>query len=453
MTCLINTTIKQNRGRKRLWLEGTKLEKEGIQPGMRYDLKQSEGRLILVFTNNESAKYIVSKRSRGSKTLPVIDVTANVLSNIFELNQGVRVLVRSGKIIVTISQVDSLIDEREHRLLEKLANDKPLKICSIFSGGGILDRAVHDGMLKANVRTVLSVVIEREAAYIESSLSNNSALWDSETLLIQSDIELLNLVRTNQNHMDSVDGLIAGLPCTGASKAGRTKNKLKFAESHETAGAAFFYMLQLVQLLNPSWVLLENVAEYENTASMAVIRAVLTSCGYSISERVMCGNDFGVLEKRKRLCVVAISAGLGKLDLNSVRSDRHKEASVAEIIDSSITPDSDLWKTYDYLAQKELNDIAAGKGFRRQLVGSESDHVKVIGTSYNKCRSTEPFLKHPCNPGLSRLFTPAEHCRLKGIPEYLIANLSTTKAHEVAGQSVVFPLFRVVGEAIGRLIT
>ncbi len=37
MATVVYTKIGQTRGRKRIWLEGKKLEREGIQPGMKYE--------------------------------------------------------------------------------------------------------------------------------------------------------------------------------------------------------------------------------------------------------------------------------------------------------------------------------------------------------------------------------------------------------------------------------
>lgn len=71
-------------------------------------------------------------------------------------------------------------------------------------------------------------------------------------------------------------------------------------------------------------------------------------------------------------------------------------------------------------------------------------------TICNSARSTDPQLAHPSDPRLSRLFTPAEHARIKGIPGRIIEGLSATVAHEVLGQSVVFPAFRALGRALGQ---
>ena len=111
--------------------------------------------------------------------------------------------------------------------------------------------------------------------------------------------------------------------------------------------------------------------------------------------------------------------------------------------------DSDRWKSFDYIAEKEKRDIANGKGFKRQLLTGLESRCGTIAKGYAKCRSTEPFLIHPENKELSRIFTPLEHCRLKGIPESLISGLSDTVAHQILGQSVIFPVFEDVAHAVG----
>jgi DNA (cytosine-5)-methyltransferase 1 len=48
--------------------------------------------------------------------------------------------------------------------------------------------------------------------------------------------------------------------------------------------------------------------------------------------------------------------------------------------------------------------------------------------------------------------TPAEHARVKTIPESLIEGLAATTAHEVLGQSVIFSAFVAVGELLAKTI-
>ncbi len=446
MTTIINTKLGIHRGKKRLWLEGTKLQREGITPGAKFNLVFRESKMIISVC--DEGQFTVSRRESNGKVSPIIDVMVSEMAALFEGIDMLRVSIRKGTLIVSAHQYVGKIIERVETLKKKLSSGLALSVCSLFHGGGVLDKAIHSGLAGAGVESFVEVVVEIEKRYLESSLRNNPELWSDKTVVIESPIEWINV----SGNTLSADVLIAGIPCTGASRAGKSKNKLAFAELHESAGAYFFYFLNFIVALNPGIVIIENVPEYANTASMAVIRSVLETFGYTLQERILEGNEFGALEKRKRLCVVAITHGLGDafaFDLNGVLPLRKKENCLANVLEP-IAPDSNRWKSFDYLADKELRDKAAGKGFARQLLTGAESSCGVIGKSYAKCRSTEPFIVSPCDPTLSRLLTPSEHAKVKAIPLGVIDGLSDTIAHEVLGQSVIYPAFEALGKALGE---
>ncbi|CAM5559463.1 DNA cytosine methyltransferase [Eoetvoesiella caeni] len=447
MTIIINTKLGDNRGKKRIWLEGQKLTREGFEPGMKLNLEFKDSKLVLRVA--DTGRYTISRRERNGKVSPIIDIMAQELGTLFEGVEMLRILIRKGSIVVMAHQQHERVIERVQRLVSKLERGEPLSVCSLFHGGGVLDKAIHSGFMKAGISSHVSVAVEIEEKYLESSLRNNPELWTDNSCVIESPIESVGLNRAPTQ----VDLVVGGIPCTGASKSGRAKNKLQFAESHEAAGSMFFSFLQFVSAANPSMVLIENVPEYANTASMEVIRSVLGSLGYNVQERILDGNEFGVLEKRKRLCAVAISKGLEDLfDLDSVLPTRQVEPNIKEILEP-VPLDSDRWKSFDYLADKEIRDKQAGKGFTRQLLTGEETFCGTIGKDYAKCRSTEPFIVHPEVHSLSRIFTPVEHARLKGIPMSVIDGLSDTTAHQILGQSVVFPAFEAVAMYLGKGIS
>lgn len=205
-------------------------------------------------------------------------------------------------------------------------------------------------------------------------------------------------------------------------------------------------------MTNPSIVLIENVVEYLSETAMTVIRSVLSYLGYQLSVTVLDGQKLGSLEKRKRMCLVATTPGAcGPIDFENLVPVRQKEETLADILED-IPVDSDRWKPYEYLAEKEARDKASGKGFTRQLLTGEDDGCGCLGRGYNKARSTEPFIVAPHNPALFRLLTEREHARVKTIPESLIEGLCATTAHEVLGQSVIYSAFVAVGELIARTV-
>lgn len=443
MTTIINTKLGEHRGKKRVWLEGTRIAREQVQAGLKYTPVVKNDRVVLLVGNE--GMFTVSKREKNGVVHPIIDLKIEELATLFAGVERLRVVVRRGRIVITAHHSYARSAERVDRLIEKLSQGKPLDVGTAFSGGAVLDRAIHEGLASAGIKSRLSLVIEREGKYLDSAMRNNSMLWDENTLAINSDIEQADI-----SHASQTDIVIMGIPCTGASRSGLSKNKLKYAEEHETAGAMFFYALRFIEVLNPAIIILENVTEYMNTSSYAVIRAVLTTWGYDVQERVLAGGEFGALENRKRLCVVATCKSLPiAFDSESIVPVAEKPACLGDLLDD-VPANDKSWKFYDYLVAKETRDKANGNMFRRQLVTEASTEIGTIGRGYNKARSTEPFLQHPTDSALSRLLTVAEHCRVKGIPLEMVKGLSATIAHEVLGQSVIFPAFKAVGRSLGE---
>ncbi|WP_349238082.1 DNA cytosine methyltransferase [Pseudomonas koreensis] len=363
----------------------------------------------------------------------------------FEDDEKVRIAIRNGRIVITALQLQTKIRERLKRLKEKLDRGEKLAVTSLFHGGGVLDRAIHSGLLRAGVGSFVQVGVELEAEYLNASLRNNPDIWQADSIAICSDIRDVSL----EGNIPQCEILTGGVPCTGASKAGRVKNDLEFAEEHDSAGTLFFDYLAWVKANNPAIVVLENVPEYQNTASMAVIRSVLRSLGYVLNEEVLDGSDFGALENRKRMVMIAHTPGLGDLfSFENLKTHKVREASINDILEP-VPLDSTRWKPYAYLTEKAIKDKAAGKNFGLQRLTGNEDGCGTIGRHYFKGRSTEPFLIHPENPDLFRLFTRLEHGRVKTIPAVLTEGVSETSAHEIMGQSVVYEQFDSIGEEIG----
>lgn len=445
MSNVVYTRLGEHRGKKRLWLEGIRLASQGISPGMAYSVETQADhkRIVLKFT--EDGTRIVSRRKRGEAELPVIDLSSDEVAKVLGKAERLRVIIRPDAVYVTIHHLESAETERLDRITAKLASGEPLNFGSLAHGAGILDHALHTGMDEGGISTRLAFAVEIEKPYLDASQENNP-IWDKGSIAIEAPMQEVEVGK-----LPKVEVLAAGLPCVGASLSGRAKNGLKRAEEHETAGGLFLAFLNVVQATQPGVVLLENVTPYQNTASYTVICSVLEELGYEIHDTILNGREFGSLEARERLCMVAMTKGLSADPFQALEPVRAREATVAEVLED-LPLDSERWKSYDYLKAKEVRDKEAGKGFRRQLLTGEEDRIGTIGKGYNKARSTEPFIQHPTDSGLSRLLTPAEHARVKTIPENLIEGLSDTVAHEVLGNSVIHAAFRAVGRSIASAV-
>ena len=440
---IVHTKIGVHRNRKRLWLEGRKLERAGISPGQKFNLvwNRDENQLVLEFATE--GERSVSKRMRRGREMPIIDVSGNIIEDTLGASiDRAEVKIFPGKIVVQLSPHDLLAKERIDRLLKRVKNNEPLQTGSIAHGGGVLDHALHTGLKDEGIRSRLAFAVEIEDNILEASLENNP-VWDEETLYVSA-----SMAEINTRDLPKVDILVAGLPCVGASKSGKSKNKLDKAEDHPSAGLLFIPFIQIMNDTNPAIVIFENVPEYMTTFSHDAITNIFGKRGYTFHSTMLEGNAFGALEDRKRLCLVGVSNDL-EIRLDSLMPTRNKESTLSEILED-ITPDSEEWREYRYIVEKAMRDTAAGKGFKLNLVDGSATKVGTIGAGYHKVRQTEPKVKHPTDPKLMRQLTPKEHASVKTIPPELIENLNATLAHTILGNSVIWSAWRSVGRHLAQ---
>lgn len=445
MLTVINTRLGENRGVPRVWLEGSKLS-SNFQPGQKLNIQLDHEKKIAVLKVAPEGRFSVSQRNRNGRTFPLIEIKDDELSEMFgDVGVLLRVVVKNGVATIEVHGIDRKTAERVERFNRKVKNGEALTIGSLFSGGGIIDAALHEGLTKAGVDCYTKFIVEQERQYLDTMVANQPELFRDDSILIESGIEFVEL-----KNPPKVDILVAGIPCTGASRAGKAKNGIKAAELHDSSGACFFHTLQFIGQCQPALVVLENVVEYAQELSMAVIKSVLETWGYTLEMSVLNGNEYGCLENRDRMCVVATSKGMSEFKMDLVKPIATKPHTVSEVLED-VPLDAECWRSYQYLIDKEKRDKAAGKGFKRVLIDGTESSVPTIRRLYHKAGSTDAYVVHPDGVH-SRLFTPTEHAGLKGVPVRLIEGVAATIAHEILGQSVCYPVFTAVGFALGEWV-
>lgn len=441
----IYTRIAKHRGKNRLWLEGRKLERANFVPGSRFSMTWDPETSKVLIIPDEAGAHKVSRKERNGREIPIIDVLGKQIDEMFgEGLERAKVTVKKGQMTIEIHPDDAATKERFDRLVDAVKNNKPLLTGALAHGGGVIDHAIHTGLEDMGIQSRLQFAVEMDADTLEASATNNP-IWSDDSILIEAPMQEVDM-----EDFPKVDILIAGLPCVGASRSGKSKNGITVAEEHPTAGALFVPFLRTVKRTNPAVVVLENVPEYENEISAKVIRAVLNTWGYSIYETTFSGNDMGALENRKRWCMVAVSNQF-TIDFENLLPSREKEKTLGEIL-QDIDPDNAIWKDVSYLITKQTRDKANGKGFNLNWVDGSSTKVGTIGAGYAKNRSTEPRIAHPTKENWSRLLTPEEHAAVKTIPPELVEGLSLTLAHKILGNSCIWSAFRSVGRLIGETV-
>ncbi|WP_169577686.1 DNA cytosine methyltransferase [Sinimarinibacterium sp. CAU 1509] len=436
---LLYLTIGENKGAPRLFIESDRLRAAGLDVGARYTpVYDADAKRVNLIVSDEGDR-IVCRRKRADGDVPLIDINNQQLG-MFGTGARVVVAIRADGIEIELHHHTQREVERVERLLQELAAGQ-VSTGEVCAGGGVMAEALHVGLARAGVSSKMRFAVEMEPDYV-GSLNKRCAAVTADTLLVQGSMQEIDLSR-----LPKVSVLASGIPCTGASLSGRAKNKLSRPEDHATAGHLFVHFLRIVEAVNPTVCLLENVPSYANTVSFAVITSCLREWGYTVEHRVL-DRSLGAFEDRQRLVMVATTKGV------DVRFEDLVPAATApktlgELLED-IPADDPRFKRYDYLKAKEVRDIEAGKGFRQQIVGPDATSCGTIGRGYAKVRSTEIRVACPGDPNKSRLLTPAEHARVKGAPERLVAGLCDTTAHEILGQGVLFPMFVAVGRMIGN---
>lgn len=441
--------VRQNRGSPRIWIETRRLEDAGFAPGTKYTLSTGDNRVVL--TVAEDGTRIVSAHKKGEKTYPVVDINSAQVLGLFDGLERVRVIFRKDEIHILPLATQIKAKERLTRLEERLAADAPLRVASFCHGGGVLSQALSDGMERHHIDTALVFAndYEREVLYHASEVTRE---WRDDTIAAAAPLQEIVTDDYLIKQVGKVEAVFAGLPCTAASLSGRSKKGLAMAEQDPNAGHLVVPFLAIIEKLQPAIVVVENVPPYQATASAHLIRHCLRDWGYNVQERILAAREFGCLEDRKRLCLIATTAGL-HLDFDAIESLQSPCTKVLGDVLEDLPLDDPAWKQVAYLKAKQERDVAAGKGFKMQILTPEADRVGTLGSMYQKARSTEPRLAHPdANSGLSRLLTPLEHARIKGADPQLIAGLPATRAHHLLGNAICVPPFVAAGEIIGMAV-
>lgn len=424
--------LGEHRGAPRLYLDSPALARAGFAPGVAFVVQATDRQITL--QRHDAGGRKVSRKLRGERCLPVIDLNSqDDLAPVASMGL-VRIVIRPGQIHILAIASQARASERAGRLKDRLTQGLPLRTASIAFGTGITAWALHQGLAAGGVDTTLQLANEiddellQHAARCHPLIQPDTVLASTPMQEAVTDLWLLKQV-------GPVEILEAGIPCSGASKAGVSKRRLGRMEDHPLVGHLVAAVIQWIAALQPAIFLAENVPEYADSASASVLRAWLADAGYVVREWTLNAQDFGSLEARKRWFIVAHPAGM---EVEAPQPGIEVEGSIAVLADllDDVPADDPRWRAVQYLKDKEERDADKGSCFAMQWLQPESTRVPTLRKGYHKGGSTDPRLCHPTRAELSRLLTAAEHARIKGVPAELLQGLSESAAHEACGQAV-----------------
>lgn len=445
--------VVQNKGAARIWMQGNTLRRAGFEPRTNYEVRNKEGAIVCVKTDIGVKLRQVSSRVRNEKETPIIDLNNAAISAMLEGFTRVKAVFREGEIYIVPLASEIRAKERLDDARRTMAAGRPLTFGSLAHGGGILSHALETGFTLEKVASALKFANEYRDDLIHHALAHNP-IWNKDTIALQGPMQELCSDLYVQRIIGRVHVLEAGLPCSGASLAGRAKRGLKHPEAHPEVGHLVYAFLRFIEVINPCVILLENVVQYLNTASMDIIRNHLRDNCYEVYETQVSGADFNCLEDRHRMCMVAVTRGMPSapsvpFSFSDLVFPEKVERTLGDIMEP-IALDDPRWSPMAGLKDKQTRDAENGNNFKMQVFTARHTSVANHTKGMAKNRSTDPKYQHPENPELLRVPTPIEHARVKDIPEALIEGLCTSTAHELLGQSICYPPFVAIGRLIAR---
>jgi len=439
--------LKTHRGALRFWAEGVAPLKAGFTPGARFIVTR-HGAGVLLKLDETGPRKVSKKQYASGKEMPVIDVNSSVLDPL-KGHEVIRAVFGPGQVYLTPLASEVRRQRRLVRLKERLTSGDPLATMGVAAGGGVLTHATHTGLADEGVDSEVVAHNEIREDLSDHALDHNDAL-SARTQILNMPLQELAFDDEILKRVGEVDIVELGLPCSGASKAGRAKRALSMPEEHPDVGHLVVGALALLAKLNPAVCLFENVPPYAKSASAQLIRQHLRDSGYDTHEIELFGPDFGALEARRRWCLVGVTKGI-LFDIKSLMPAPFEPQTLSDIFEPPEAV-ANRWSTMPGLKAKQVRDIDEGKGFRMQIYDGPETEVNTLTKGIAKNRSTDPKFRHPDNPELLRIPTAREHARCKGVPEQLIEGLSQTTAHELLGQGIVYQPFRQVARHIGRAL-
>ncbi|MAC34719.1 MAG: hypothetical protein CME38_14115 [Haliea sp.] len=453
MRLLINTKIGENRGSSRIWLEQAAINVLG-EPGQRLAIKVKDNSLVFAIDND--GEVLLSKRTGRNSTIEKLLVEVRdshlvksinkTILEFFPHSKDLRIVVQRGLMIVKAGAISIKRLFSIETLKNKLKNNAYLSVTSMYGGGCIFDRALHETFDSVGLETKIDLFIEREKVYVDSAVTNQPELFSENCLIVQSDAQ--ELCFTAGEH-SGCDIFVVAAPCTACSPSGRTVKSLKMPEDDPDAGNAVVDILKYLTLYFPPIFVLECERSYKNTASFSLIVNRLKNLSYNVSFEVLDGKDFGGFEPRKRIFLVATL--FDEFDFDNL--PQYSNIRTIDSILEDVPLDSPTYKSYDHLKSKLSRDKEKGNGFSMYLHdGSERNLQRIIRRLYSKAGSCEPFYLHPEDENKFRLFTSTENARLRDVNPKVVDGLPETKKNEILGQSGVYTVFTSLFSELANLV-
>jgi DNA (cytosine-5)-methyltransferase 1 len=261
--------------------------------------------------------------------------------------------------------------------------------------------------------------------------------------------------KLDPSKLERIDVLTAGFPCQPFSLAGPCKG------FEDERGNHFFRVVDFVNELSPSAVLLENVKNLEahdGGKTFNIISETLQQNGYTVHSKVMNSKDYGnIPQNRQRIYIVALKKSVfGNLEFkfpdvqpltNTVESfiqnnkvdDRFyygKSKKMYQALLDGVTKTDTLYQWRRWYVRENKSNVCPTLTAN---MGTGGHNVPIVKTDF----------------GIRKL-TPHECFAFQGFPiesgDYKLPDIPVTQLYKQSGNSVTVPVIERIATVIKSVL-
>lgn len=313
---------------------------------------------------------------------------------------------------------------------------KPLRVVSLFSGGGGLDL----GFEAAGCKTIAAVDNDFEAC---KTLRHNRPEWG----VFEGDIRDYNPA------IRDVDIVIGGPPCQGFSSAGK-------GDPTDPRNFLWREYMRVVERLKPRAMVLENVSALthkKNGDHLTGIMSALEAQGYHFAYGVLNAADFGVPQARRRLVVIGLRDGIPTMP-EPTHAGQHMT-----VHDAIADLDGKFDEDWSHVPPKHAPHVAerwarlepgeADPNYRRARLDPKRPSTTIrAGGGYGPKGDHLAGFHPPIHPYQPRQLTVREAARLQSFPDDWIFRGSKTAQGRQVGNAVPVKLAEAIAHHVVGLI-
>lgn len=440
--------------RSRLNVENTrKLQSAGLEPGSRFTARYAPGMIEVV--KDDAGSNVVSpkrfvKRDGSVEIGGRIDLRSQKVHENMGGEESVLALYLPGRVVFLHLPSVTRNCDRIERLLDAVQSGE-ISTVALYAGVGTLDAALHEGFAKAGIESTTVLANDSWGEAVDCMLSDNPAA-SRKTKSFAGGIEqfVASGIRVPEVTMISM-----GVPCKAASRLNLQSRDLP--EMHAIAGHQVLNAVMALQQLEfPPLVLVENVLAWTDTVSFSMLCRVLHEQGYQTAlvgdtdgdgkYEGLNSNDFGDIERRVRMALLAYPAGID-ISFDGMRKSGPSTLTVGDIRLPEELIDPAEYEKGAHLASEHK----VANGWHMRVAEDTDNRTSSLSAGCWKQRVEDARFRSPSNPEKSRLPMPEEHARLKGHDPRLVNSLtSNSHAHTALGNGTAKRCWVEFGRVLGE---